>query len=41
MGNNNSILYLLQNFLLTRFLNAYIIDVISDKAFIYSYVNFL
>ena len=39
MGNNNSILYLLQNFLLTRFLNAYIIDVISDKAFIYSYVN--
>lgn len=39
MGNNNSILYLLQNFLLTRFLNTYIIDVISDKAFIYSYVN--
>ena len=39
MGNNNSILYLLQNFLLTRFLNAYIIDVISDKAFIYGYVN--
>lgn len=39
MSNNNSILYLLQNFLLTRFLNAYIIDVISDKAFIYSYVN--
>ena len=39
MGNNNSILYLLQNFLLTRFLNAYSIDVISDKAFIYSYVN--
>lgn len=39
MGNNNSILYLLHNFLLTRFLNAYIIDVISDKAFIYSYVN--
>ena len=39
MGNNNSILYLLQNFLLTRFLNAYIIDVICDKAFIYSYVN--
>ncbi len=39
MGNNNSIFYLLQNFLLTRFLNAYIIDIISDKAFIYSYVN--
>ena len=39
MGNSNTILYLLQNFLLTRFENAYIIDIISDKTFIYSYVN--
>lgn len=39
MGNSNTILYLLQNFLLTRFENAYIIDIISDKTYIYSYVN--
>lgn len=36
---DNNFLYLLKNFLITRFDNAYIIDIMGDMVYIYSYIN--
>ncbi len=36
---NNNYNYLIQNFLLTKFTNIYIIDIANDKTYIYSYTD--